>query len=243
MAQSHADAVVSEALFFGEDTTESFDPVDIFKKPTNHATAAASVLVFSANQADFHPNDKSAESLVPAYDLFVQKAATFPGFYLQSHTQPIFQLKNHTTVEEFEEMIRVMYSGRPHIEKIAFKIAGLVPLHQEDESLKNWILSLVVLDKPQGGNTVLIQLVRVNIRIAFDHTCTATKAYIPEQSVSINFSVFEVNGSFLSAHANDLATLVPIVDVEHMIALLASREPDAERLRVWLSAKQQVLSF
>ncbi|KAF9273855.1 hypothetical protein BGZ74_004613, partial [Mortierella antarctica] len=56
MAQGHADAVMSAALFFGEDTTESSDAVNIFRRPIDHATAAASVLVFSAENADFYPN-------------------------------------------------------------------------------------------------------------------------------------------------------------------------------------------
>ncbi|KAG0007538.1 hypothetical protein BGZ81_004798 [Podila clonocystis] len=238
MAQGQADAVMSAGLFFGEDTTESLNPVEVFKKSINHATAAASVLAYSAEMAGFHPNEKSAKSLVPAFDNFVQRASSFPGFYLESSREGSFPLKNHTTVNEFERVIRDAFSWAPHPEEIAFKFAGLVPLHQEDESLKTWILSLVVLDQPQGSHTVNSRFVQATLNIAYEHTCTGTKAYIPEQRVYINNSRFRINASFLSAYADDLANMIPIVDVEHMIALLTSPKPEIDSLRVWLSAQK-----
>ncbi|KAG0011669.1 hypothetical protein BGZ81_002049, partial [Podila clonocystis] len=207
MARSQADAVMSAGLFFGEDTTDSLNPVQIFKNPINHATAAASVLVYSANKAGFLPNE------------------------------------NHTTVEEFEQEIRGRHSGVPHIEKLAFKLAGLVPLHQKDESLKNWMLSLVVVDKPQGSHTVRIQFVYIMLSIAFEHTSTGTKAYIPEQRVSVSFTNMQVNAAALSAYADHFADKIPIVDVEHMIALLTSPEPEIDSLRVWFSAQKRTPAF
>ncbi|KAG0030816.1 hypothetical protein BGZ82_007277 [Podila clonocystis] len=114
----------------------------------------------------------SAASLVPPFGNFVRLVETFPGFRLKSSSQTSFSLKNHTTVEEFEQAIRVGLSGVPHSEELAFKFAGLVPLHQKDESLKNWILNLVVVDKPQGSHTVSIQLAYVMLSIAYELTCT-----------------------------------------------------------------------
>ncbi|KAG0015821.1 hypothetical protein BGZ81_011506 [Podila clonocystis] len=243
MARSQADAVMSAGLFFGEDTTDSLNPLEIYRNPINHATAAASVLVYSATRAGFHPSEKSAESLVPAFDNFVQKVSAFPGFVLEFDRQTGFPLKNHTTVEEFEQLIRDVLSGASHSEKLAFKFAGLVPLHQKDESLKNWILSLVVLDQPQGSHAVSFQLANLRLSIAYEHTCTGTKAYIPEQTVYINNSIFRINAAFLSAYADQFADMIPIVDVEHMIAFFTSPEPEIDSLRVWLSAQRRIPAF
>ncbi|KAG0074845.1 hypothetical protein BGZ93_001477 [Podila epicladia] len=242
MARGRADAVMSAALFFGEDTTESFDPVDIFRNPINHATAAASALVFSAEETGYWPNKKSAKSLALVHDDFVQKATTFPGFTLQFFREANLPLKNNTTVQEFEQAIREPYSGLPHIQKIAFKFASLVPLYQENESLKNWTLSLVVLDKPQGSNTVRVQFGRVDFSIAFDHTCTNTKAYIPQQQASAVLAEYVINVSYLSAYAEQMANMIPIVDVEHKIAFFASPESDADRPFAF-GSQQRVLSF
>ena len=259
LAQRHAysgtDAVASAALFFGEDTTESLNPVDIFKNPINHATAASSVVVFSAAQAGFQPSEKSAESLPDALDDFVRKVSTFPGWFLSSNRQSSISLKNHTTVEEFEHVIRESIPTS-HNGKIAFKFAELLPLDldfEEEKHLKNWILSLVVIDKPEGGNSVSVLLAYVSLSIAFDKeskTCSGPaptpKAYIPEQRVSINYSDFKINAGFLIANAQQLANKLPIVDVETTIALLTSparNGPKAEdRLFEW-GSQQKVFSF
>ncbi|KAG0007242.1 hypothetical protein BGZ82_005592, partial [Podila clonocystis] len=69
------------------------------------------------------------------------------------------------------------------------------------------------------------------LSIAYELTCTATKAYIPKQTASVNFSDIEINAPFLSANADTFAKVIPIADVEHMIALLTSPEPEIDSLR------------
>ncbi|KAF9271336.1 hypothetical protein BGZ74_006176, partial [Mortierella antarctica] len=189
MAQGRADAVVSAALFFGEDTTESSDPVDIFRSPKNHATTAASILVYSAEKTGFQPSAKSAKSLA-------EKAVP---------------LKNHATVEELEQAIHDTFPEVSHVGKIASKFSRLVPLHEKNESLKNRILSLVVLDKPQGSDTVRLQLASVKIRIAFDQTYTGSKAYNPQQDASVIVEEYQINAAVLTQNAEEMANIVPIV--------------------------------
>ncbi|KFH72846.1 hypothetical protein MVEG_00071 [Podila verticillata NRRL 6337] len=260
LAQRHAyagaDAVASSALFFGEDTTESLDPLKIFKDPINHATAASSILAFSAEKTGFKPSEKSAESLADTLPEFMKRISTFPGFILVSSSEsaPV-QLKDHTTAEEFENKIRFMFGG-DHSGKIAFKLAELLPLdldYEEATRLKNWILGLVVIDKPMGSDKVSIQLVSMKLSIAFDKepkTCSGPtptpEAYIPEQGVKILVSKLDVNSSFLTAYAESLVGMLPIVDVEHMIALLTSparNGPKPEDLLSLWGSQQKVFSF
>ncbi|KAF8927310.1 hypothetical protein BGZ47_002214, partial [Haplosporangium gracile] len=74
-----ANAAISGAIFVGEDTTDySADAVQIFKDPSNHVGATASILVFSAKSADFSPTTQEPKSLIQNLDAFVQKATTFP---------------------------------------------------------------------------------------------------------------------------------------------------------------------
>ncbi|KAF9273390.1 hypothetical protein BGZ74_004805, partial [Mortierella antarctica] len=192
MSQGRADAVVSEALFFGEDTTESSDPVDIFQRPINHATAAASIL------------------------------------------KPRHHGRIGTAIHgEFSEV--------SHIGKIASKFAHLVPLHEKDEYLKNWILNLVVLDKPEGSDTVLVWLALVKLSIAFDRTYTGSKAYIPQQDASVIVEVYQINAAVLTQNAEGMANIVPIVRVQPMIALLASPESNVDHPFAF-GSQQRVLS-
>ncbi|KAG0080760.1 hypothetical protein BGZ92_000489 [Podila epicladia] len=149
--------------------------MDVFQNPINHATAAASILVQSAQLSDFRPNEKSAKSLASVHGDFVEKVSTFIGFKRMNMFEEAIPLKNHATVEEFEQAIHDKLLEATLNGKIASKFARLLPFHQEDESLRNWILSLVVLDKLQGGDIVRIQLARVKLSIAFDQTYTGTK--------------------------------------------------------------------
>ncbi|KAF9992275.1 hypothetical protein BGZ79_003303 [Entomortierella chlamydospora] len=256
-AYSDNRGVVSAALFFGDDTTESSNPVDIFRNPINHATAASSVLAFSAEQAGFQPAGKYAGSLPQALDLFVTKVSTFPGFYLRNNVPREFVLKDHTTVEEFEMAIKDTNDWEPHIGEIAVKFAELVltPLNLdrgEAERLNKWTLNLVVIDKPEDSNTVRVQLSRVELNIAFGKdpkTCSGLalepRAYIPEQMASIVFADFEVNAGLLDANAEPLGKLVPIVSLENTMAILTSpRRGMAEsedRLSAW-AIQQKVFS-
>ncbi|KFH72848.1 hypothetical protein MVEG_00073 [Podila verticillata NRRL 6337] len=204
------------------------------RNPINHATAASSVLALSAKQSGFNSSEKSAESLAEALDDFVVQVSTFPGFYLKSTTERTLTLKNHTTAEEFQKIIQDSNSG-PRIGEVAFKFAELLPLdldYEEATRLKNWILNLVVLDKPKGSDIVKIQLARVPLRIAFDkepktysgsNPTPTPKVYIPEQRASIVFADFEINTQYLIANAAKLVSLIPnVYDVKSTIALLTS---------------------
>ncbi|KFH72837.1 hypothetical protein MVEG_00062 [Podila verticillata NRRL 6337] len=256
-AYSGANAVASAALFFGEDTTESIDPLEIFENPINHATAASSVLAHSSKRSGFKPSEKSAESLVEALDDFVVQVSTFPGFYLKDSSETTLKLKNHTSVEEFENTIEHLIGG-DHSGKIAFKLAELLPMdleYEEATRLKNWILNLVVLDKPKGSDIVKIQLARVPLSIAFDKepktysgsTPTPTpKVYIPEQRASFVFANFEINTQFLIMNAKQMVNIMEIIDVERTIALLTSpprNGPEPEDLLSLWGSQQKVFSF
>lgn len=225
--------------FFGEDTTESHKPVDIFKNPINHATAAASILVFAAKQTGFRPSEKSAESLAKSVDAFERKISTFPGFTRNDDITVYLQLEDHTTVEEFRQAIRDLLEWVSHIDKIAFKFAELLPLNLEPErnSLEKWILSLIVLDKPEDSNDVRIQLAHITLNIAFDKTT----AFIPNQEARVFFSDFQLDPSVLYANADRLAENISIVDVEDTIAFFAPLDSEADRLFARIS--QRALSF
>ncbi|KFH72835.1 hypothetical protein MVEG_00060 [Podila verticillata NRRL 6337] len=256
-AYSGANAVASAALFFGEDTTESIDPLEIFENPINHATAASSVLAHSSKRSGFKPSEKSAESLVEALDDFVVQVSTFPGLSLKDSTEKTLMLKNHTSVKEFESTIEHLIGG-DHSGKIAFKLAELLPMdleYEEATRLKNWILNLVVLDKPKGSDIVKIQLARVPLSIAFDkepktysgsNPTPTPKVYIPEQRASIVLANFEINTQFLIMNAKQMVNIMEIVDVERTIALLTSpprNGPEPEDLLSLWGSQQKVFSF
>ncbi|KAK5820915.1 hypothetical protein F5H01DRAFT_378271 [Linnemannia elongata] len=209
-----ATAVVSGAIFVGEDTTEYNDsPADIFRVPENHAAAAASILVFSANSVNFHPASQEPKALGQTLDAFIQKASTFPGFVLEYFKEESLALNG--TLIQFEELIRKQLDDP----LIARGLRDLIPGYIQDQSVTEWILSLVVVNKLENSDAVDLQFARVPLTIHSDKTQTA---YIPEQNARITLAGYKTNTAFLSSNADRLAQSIKITSVPSFIVYFAS---------------------
>ncbi|KAF9149188.1 hypothetical protein BG015_009036 [Linnemannia schmuckeri] len=200
-----ANAVISGAMFMGEDTTDySADPAEIFRDPNNHAGAAASILVYSAKSADFSPATQEPKSLIQSLDAFVQKASSFPGFLSTAALDTSLTLNGSFT--QFEKVIRDQLKD-PHTAR-AFR--DLIPGYIQDQSLTDWVLSLVVLTKPEDSDTVNIRFARVPLTIESDKTNTA---YIPKQKARLIVADYNVLTNFFISNADKLAGIMKIVHV------------------------------
>ncbi|KAF9149187.1 hypothetical protein BG015_009035 [Linnemannia schmuckeri] len=214
-----ANAVISGAMFMGEDTTDySADPAEIFRDPNNHAGAAASILVYSAKSAEFSPATGEPKSLGQTLDQFVHKTATFPGFQAKDSMDEHLALNG--SLMQFEQVIREKLDD-PHMAR-AFR--DLIPGYMEDESLTHWILSLIVVSKPEDSDTVMVKLARMSMTIQWDKD---HMAYIPEQKAHLIVADHEVNQDFLSDNADKLAGVMKIVHVRDFMDFFASpKVPD-----------------
>ncbi|KAF9341396.1 hypothetical protein BGZ91_008771 [Linnemannia elongata] len=209
-----ATAVVSGAIFVGEDTTEYTDsPADIFRVPENHAAAAASILVYSANSANFHPASQEPKALGQNLIPFVTKASTFPGFLSTRIRDDNLALNGSLT--QFEKVIREKLNDP----LVARALRDLVPGYINDHSLTEWDLSLVVVTKPENSNTVTITFARVTLTIHSDKTQTA---YIPEQTARLIVSEHKVLENVLIVNADRFATSIPVYKVRDFIDFFAS---------------------
>ncbi|KAG0258219.1 hypothetical protein DFQ27_004766 [Actinomortierella ambigua] len=216
MARQSTNAVASGAIFVGVDTTNpDATPVEIFENPKNHAAAASSVVTFSAMETGFNPSLEPAKSLEGPFRSFLTKASTFPGFLLEMNNQKTLSLTG--SLIQLEEMVReaVSMNGGLVGRGIRDLVQGLIP----DESMTNWILSLVVFDKPKGSDAVKIQLVHLTLKIETDDD---NNAVIPKQDAKINSSVLSVNGEFLVKYAETLSSKIRITLVRDTIDFLTS---------------------
>ncbi|KAF9126343.1 hypothetical protein BG015_004737 [Linnemannia schmuckeri] len=208
-----ASAVISGAIFVGEDTTDySADPAEIFRDPSNHAAAAASILVYSAKTTDFSPATQEPKSLGRSLDAFVQKAATFPGFVVIQASDRSLTLNGSLT--QFEKAIREQLDDP--LTARAFR--DLIPGYIQDQSLTDWILSLIVVTKPEYSDTVNIRLARVALTIESE----GQTAYIPEQQAQLIVADHQVNAGILLANADMFANRIAIVSVRDFIDYFAS---------------------
>ncbi|KAG0330409.1 hypothetical protein BG000_011720 [Podila horticola] len=216
MARGNPDAVVSGGLFVGEDTTNpDASAVDIYKYPENYASAVASILQYSAVTTDYRPSqpDATAKS---GYSGFQRKASTFPGFILTANSEGDIPLDG--SLIQLEEAVREEYPSTDSI-LIARSLRDLFPGYVEDSSLKEWVLSLVVIRKPFYSDTVTFKLVQLELTIATDK---AHSTYIPEQTARLSSSEFQVNAAVLTNKADQFAEIIPRVDVQGFINYFAS---------------------
>ncbi|KAG9065009.1 hypothetical protein KI688_002328 [Linnemannia hyalina] len=208
-----ANAVVSGAIFVGKDTSDpSASPVDVYWDPSNHAAAAASVVVFAANSVDFHPSSQEPKALGQNLDGFTRKVATFPGFSLTNNQQYSLQLDGSLT--QFEKTIDEQLDDP----NTARALRDLIPENFEDQSLTDWVLSLIVVTKPDGSDTVTIQSVQVSLIILSDGN-TAT---IPRQSARLSISNFQVITSVFVSNADRFADRVGVTTVSDFIKFFTS---------------------
>ncbi|KAG0252611.1 hypothetical protein DFQ27_007953 [Actinomortierella ambigua] len=216
MAQSQtANAIVSGAILIGKDTTQSIDPVLVFRDPKNHLTAAASIVVSAANRVSFQPTKKTPKTLVPAFGNFQIKLASFPGFINSEVSESSLSLNGSFT--QFEKEVRDANKDQDS-PIIARSLRDLIPGHIKDKGLKKWILSLLVFKKLEGTK-IQIKLARVTLTVLSDQTHTT---YIPKQTADYSTGILEVNSAYLTASADKWASVIPIVKVRDAIDFLTS---------------------
>ncbi|GJJ72047.1 hypothetical protein EMPS_04404 [Entomortierella parvispora] len=223
-AWNSGSSVASGAVFDGEDTTDgSASPVDIFQDPANHASAAASILVFSANSVNFHPSQQSPKSLGSSLGKFVDKVVKFPGF-IPTYTDRAF-ISLDGSLAQFEEVIRESYPGSSDERLVARSLRDLIPGRSTEDDGDDWTLSLVVIDKPEGGDNVEVQLISVVLSIDIDKSGSVS---IPKQRAKLNTYILTVNGSLLRKNSIQLSEKVPIVSVPGALGFFASRREELE---------------
>ncbi|KAF9280276.1 hypothetical protein BGZ88_012293 [Linnemannia elongata] len=209
-----ADAVASGAIFVGKDTSDpSASPVEVFANPSNHATAASSVLVFAANSANFYPASQEPKALSKNLDLFVRKVDTFPGFALTQSEQ--FSLELDGSLTQFEKTI----SEQLEDPDTARALRDLVPDNVQDPSLTEWVLSLVVVTESEDTR-INLKLARVYLTISSDDD-TAT---IPKQIARLSVSAYQVIAPVFVANAETFANKVKVTKVPDFIDYFTSPE-------------------
>ncbi|GJJ71077.1 hypothetical protein EMPS_03427 [Entomortierella parvispora] len=213
------------AIFVGENTAdESATPLEIFQDSKNHATAVSSVLVFSAQSAYFQPASQPPKSLALNFNNFIKKTSTFPGFLLEFNEQGILLLNGSFT--QFEEAIRESGPADPHQALVARSLRDMIPGYIVNEDVDEWILSLIVIDKPKDDDTVKFSLITVTLSIGADKSGTA---YIPRQSARLGTSVFKVIDGVLVENAEKLSNMISITKVRDALEFFASPKVEYDR--------------
>ncbi|KAG0226103.1 hypothetical protein BGW42_003928 [Actinomortierella wolfii] len=218
LASAASDALVSGAAFAGKDTTNpNAHGHDIFADPQNHAAAVASIVEKSAMMAAFTPASLPPKTLVQAYDGFVAKVSTFPGFYPGQVLDQSLGLNG--SVFQFEQAIRNADDHITNLPLIARSLRDLLPGYIPDRSLQKWDLSLVLFEQPAGSDQVSLKLARVTLDIHTDKTHTSI---IPKQNARLVIATYSVNSGWIVGNADRLAEMIETRSVDTVIDFFTS---------------------
>ncbi|GJJ71074.1 hypothetical protein EMPS_03424 [Entomortierella parvispora] len=224
LARTNIQAVVSDAIFVGENTVDdSASPLEIFSDSKNHAEVVSSVLVFSADRANFQPASQPAKSLALNLREFIEKASTFPGFIMERSEQESLPLNGSLT--QFEKVVREAGIAQPHQALVARSLRDMIPGYIVNEDVDEWKLSLIVIDKPKGADVAYVNFVRVDVSIDADKTGTT---FIPEQAAGVSSVVIRTNLSYLVEYAEKLSSLIPITNVRDALVFFASPKVESD---------------
>jgi len=218
LAKNRPDAIVSGAIFAGKDTTENnAHKTDIFRDPRNHATAAASILVYGAKSANFNPSNQDQKTLVSHFDGFEHKVNNFPGFTESATLES--RISIDSTLLGLEHAIHREYDN-PDGRLVARGIRDLVPGEIRDRDMKEWLLSLVVVSKPRGTNHVTVKLVQLCLKLESEGNNGMTR--IPKQNADLKIAEYRVDADVLEKHSKKFAETMHVKWIPEYIAYFAS---------------------
>ncbi|KAG0359440.1 hypothetical protein BGZ54_009965, partial [Gamsiella multidivaricata] len=228
-ARSEPEFLVSGAHFFGKDTTiPSQHGVEIFRNPSNHPSAAASILHHSADRAGFRPRKKGIITDRAVYEKFVEATARFPGFSNYRKRVETLPVPGGVAKDNKELRKQILKAYRSEYNN-AYAVSGLLmkllpeKLDVEDEMEEQmWWLTYVIvnndLDYRLSGELVSVEVLLT--------TNSAGKVRVVEQEATLTQHVFSVDREYLVKHAQQLGEKIETVDLERFLKDLSTNDSD-----------------
>ncbi|KAG0270658.1 hypothetical protein DFQ27_000008 [Actinomortierella ambigua] len=216
------DAVLSRGVFVGVDTTEkNASPIEVFRNPMNHATAAASVIRRQAERTFFLPHKMGPAELCGSFDRWKDTVIQFPGFKMTRRPRP----EDVVMEGEAGKLGKALQRGLtalsvPHATDVAFEFIDLIPEKLEDRSLKEFVLSVMVIEKPKNSQEVMVRLVELLIEL--ESSMFSKKVSIPDQTIRLKLVEMKVDKDFMQRNAQTLAKAMPKTLVSEFMWMLTS---------------------
>lgn len=227
LAKSYNNAVLSAALFLGEDTTNpDADAYGIFENERNHATAVSSILVYAAEYVEFRPSEQTPKNLVLTLNQFADKIDQSSAFISQGKSKARVNLDGSLT--QFERVIREEASdGNDHERAlVARTLRDLIPGYVVNQDVVDpWTLNLVTIQKRANDNEVTVTISRLDIELDVDESKSTS---IPKQEIEVYTTVYRADAKFLHERAKDLAKEIGIVRVRDTIDFFTSPKVENE---------------
>ncbi|KAF9993881.1 hypothetical protein BGZ80_004467 [Entomortierella chlamydospora] len=260
----HYDALVSGALFEGVNTADpDANRTSVFKDFKNHADAVASILIYSAKETSFDPSEK-IHTRPEAYFDFLQKAASFPAFFYRGPEDREHELRLNGDPEQLLDQIADHYYRQEDYiydskingysdscigegmkkkkENIREAFRKLIPKTVENKHWKQWVLSLVTIQKPLGSDEVTFDLAQVRLTISTVHDKTGRRnsrcsrstsggggsggctVAIDRQVALLVKSSYNLVGGYTSFYSDEIARFIEKGTVDEFLRLMTTKQ-------------------
>ncbi|KAF9974210.1 hypothetical protein BGZ73_002432 [Actinomortierella ambigua] len=178
------------------------DPVEIYRNPEWHGSAVSSVLTKSSTITGFYPA-AGLEEAANHFDDYIRQVSSFPGFVLVSSEET----GSHDTSVDVSKIVNAIvdaYSGfvSADIKKVEQSVSDMANsiLNHSSKQAHKGIFTQSTVDNQNGTFTTTIFFATLDMSLD-----TSGKYTYTEQTYKIMRSVLQVNGAWLSAHAEELA--------------------------------------
>ncbi|ORZ28089.1 hypothetical protein BCR41DRAFT_406264 [Lobosporangium transversale] len=219
-SRSSGEAIVSYTRLSGEDTTDPDAKVgiDIFKDFRNHAAAAASILVYSAEVVDYRPQEKGIIYDDKIYGRYKQEIANFKGFNLNELYEAIMSKGYQSGINDAKEVAEIFVKRL-----LPWRLYGLVARATEQWRLSQVVVRNIWKKEDEGGGdlggndpeerSVLVEIIDLSLRLEIDQE-TGYVEIASNQKAAIRTAAWSVNGLYLKRYAKTLAQKILIWSVE-----------------------------
>ncbi|KAF9167228.1 hypothetical protein DFQ26_005341 [Actinomortierella ambigua] len=219
------DAAVTRGRFLGEDTTKrGSDPVEMYKDPANHATAAASILRGLAVETGCFPQENSPAELATKLSDWV--SSLWESSALEPDPPVQRAIRFDGDKESLGATITSAIAKLPHAEYVGQELARMVPKHIEDRGLKRWSLFLVIVEKPKDDSSVNVYLCDLVLKI--EPLGPEVEVFIPRQSLMLSLQSFTLNAEDVESKAEQYANEYGVTEMEDFKWFFESQDSSQE---------------
>ncbi|KAF9167229.1 hypothetical protein DFQ26_005342 [Actinomortierella ambigua] len=218
-------AAVSRGRFLGEDTTKrDSDPVEMYRDPANHATAAASILRGLAVEAEYFPQEDSPAELATKLSSWTSSLRN--SLALERHMANLRLVRFDGDKKNLGAAIARTIARFPHGERVSQELVQMVPKYVADLDLTQWRFILTIVDKPKDDSSVKVYLYEMALKI--EPRGPAAEVVIPEQRFTMDLYPFSLNAEDVESKAEQYANEYGVTEMEDFKWFFESKDSSSE---------------
>ncbi|KAG0267213.1 hypothetical protein DFQ27_008994 [Actinomortierella ambigua] len=218
-------ATVSRGRFLGVDTTKrDSDPVEMYRDPANHATAAVSILRGLAVEAEYFPQEDSPAEL--AAKSFDWTSSLFDSSALKADRSVQRTIRFDGDKESLGATITSAIAELPNSKYVGHELAQMVPKQIADLDLTRWSLSLVIVDKPADDSSVKAYVYDLSLQIK--PRGAGVEVILPRQTLIFSQQSFTLDAEDVESKAEQYANEYGVTEMEDFKWFFESKDSSSE---------------